>query len=74
MGEDVKRKPSAAELWRKLVEDAGDDLIDQAASVSVAQAERDLRAAGFDMAAERARAEALLDALEAPRPRASKPR
>ncbi|HEY8038956.1 MAG TPA: hypothetical protein VIF15_04150 [Polyangiaceae bacterium] len=47
-------------LWEKLV----DEIIDEAASVSVAQAEADLAAAGFDVAAERARAEAFLAWLE----------
>ncbi len=49
-----------ADLWRELV----DDVIDDAANVSVAQAEAELTAAGFDVAAERAKATAFLDALE----------
>jgi hypothetical protein len=48
-----------ADLWRELVDDA----IDRAATVSVAQAEAELKAAGFDVAAERAKASAFLDAL-----------
>jgi len=48
-----------ADLWRELVDDA----IDDAATVSVAQAEAELTAAGFDVAAERAKATAFLDAL-----------
>jgi hypothetical protein len=51
-------------LWQKLVDEAGEDLIEEAASVSVAQAEKDLAAWGFDVAAERARAEAFLVSLE----------
>ena len=47
-------------LWEVLV----DEMIDEAASVSVAQAEADLAAAGFDVEAERARAEAFLVSLE----------
>ncbi|HEY2518360.1 MAG TPA: hypothetical protein VGI39_46145, partial [Polyangiaceae bacterium] len=52
------------ELWEKLVEEAGEELIEQAAAVSVADAEAELRAAGFDVAEERARAEAFLTWLE----------
>jgi hypothetical protein len=52
------------DLWKKLVDEAGEDEIDRAASVSVEQAEADLKAAGFDVAAERAKANAFLDALE----------
>jgi len=50
-------------LWQKLVDEAGEELIEEAASVSVAQAENDLAEAGFDVAAERARAEAFLASL-----------
>jgi hypothetical protein len=51
-------------LWRQLVEEAGEEVIDRAARVSVAQAERDLAEAGFDVDAERARADGLLDWLD----------
>jgi hypothetical protein len=60
-----------ADLWRKLVDEAGEDEIDRAASVSVEQAEADLKAAGFDVAAERAKANAFLDALESGAPRSA---
>jgi hypothetical protein len=53
-----------ADLWRELVDEAGEDEIDRAVNVSVAQAEAELTAAGFDVAAERAKAGAFLDALE----------
>jgi hypothetical protein len=53
-----------SDLWRKLDDEAGEDEIDRAASVSEEQAEADLKAAGFDVAAERAKANAFLDALE----------
>jgi hypothetical protein len=53
-----------ADLWKKLADEAGEDEIDRAASVSVEQAEAELKAAGFDVAAERAKADAFLDALE----------
>jgi hypothetical protein len=57
-----------ADLWEELVDEAGEDEIDRAASVSVAQAEAELKAAGFDVAAERAKASALLDALQSGAP------
>jgi hypothetical protein len=56
------------DLWEKLVDEAGEDEIDRAASVRVEQAEADLKAAGFDVAAERAKAHAFLDALESGAP------
>ncbi len=52
------------DLWNKLVDEAGDEEIERAASVSLEQAEAELRAAGFDVAEERAKANAFLDALE----------
>jgi len=59
-----KRKPrKPGDLWKKLVEEAGEDEIERAAKISVEQAEKELAAAGFDVAAERAKAEAFLDAL-----------
>jgi hypothetical protein len=57
-------KRSAVEVWQQLVDEAGEDEIDRAASVTVAQAEKDLADAGFDVAAERARAAARLRELE----------
>lgn len=51
-------------LWQTLVDEVGEELTEQAASVSVAQAEAELAAAGFDVPAERARAEAFLVSLE----------
>jgi hypothetical protein len=57
-----KRKPQ--DLWKQLVDEAGEDEIERAANVSVEQAEAELRAAGFDVAAERAKAEAFLDVLD----------
>ena len=52
-----------ADLWRELVDEAGEGEIDRAASVSVAEAEAELTAAGFDVAAERAKAGAFAGAL-----------
>lgn len=51
-------------LWAELVDEAGEEEIEEAASVSVEQAEAELRAAGFDVDAENARAEAFLAWLE----------
>lgn len=61
-------KRSPEEIWRRLVDEAGEDEIEQAAGVSVAQAEKDLAQAGFDVAAERAKADALMRELEAEAP------
>lgn len=57
--------PKHADLWRELVDEAGEDEIERATRVSVAQAEAELTAAGFDVAAERAKADAFLEALAA---------
>jgi len=62
------------DLWAALVDEAGEALIEEAASVSVAEAEAYLRAAGFDVAAERARAEAFLASLEGAASEVSAPR
>ena len=53
-----------ADLWKELVDEAGEGEIERATTVSVAQAEAELKAAGFDVAAERAKASAFLDALK----------
>ena len=55
-----------ADIWKQLVDEAGEDEIERAASVSVAQAGKELAAAGFDVRAERAKANAFLDDLEQP--------
>jgi hypothetical protein len=54
-----------ADLWRDLVDEAGDDASVRAGQVTTEQAERELAAEGFDVAKERARADAHLRALEA---------
>ena len=64
----IPRRPYAA-LWKELVDEAGEDAVDRAASVSVAEAERELAAAGFDVDAEREVARALIAALAPPRRR-----
>jgi hypothetical protein len=56
-------KPSPEQIWQRLVDEAGEDEVERAASVRVAQAEKDLAEAGFDVAAERAKATALLAEL-----------
>lgn len=56
------------DLWKHLVAEAGEDEIEQAASVSVEQAEKELTAAGFDVAVERAKAAALLESLASGEP------
>jgi hypothetical protein len=56
------------DLWKKLADEVAEDEIDRAANMSVEQAESELRAAGFDVATERAKASAFLDALESGKP------
>lgn len=51
------------QLWRHLVDEAGEEEIERAASMSVAEAEAYLTKVGFDVKAERARAEAFLTSL-----------
>jgi hypothetical protein len=67
-----RRNP--ADLWRDLADDAGEDSIEGSVGVSVAQAERDLAAAGFDLAAERAKATAVLETLGGAAPDRGAPR
>jgi hypothetical protein len=66
-GHNVRMPPRSpkAQLWQKLVDEAGEALVEEAAAVSVAQAEKELAEAGFDVAAERARAEDFLTSLAA---------
>lgn len=56
-------KRTAKELWDKLVDEAGEELVERAASVSAEQATKELAAAGFDVKAEEAEAEAFLKDL-----------
>lgn len=65
-----KRRPK--EVLQQLVQEAGEDEIERAAKVSVAQAEKELVAAGFDVAAERAKAEAIIRELEGQTPASMK--
>ncbi len=57
----MRRTPE--QLWQQLVDESGEDEIERAASVSIAQAESELRLAGFDVKKERADADALLNDL-----------
>jgi hypothetical protein len=52
------------EVWQQLLDEAGEEEIERAASVTVAQAEKVLARAGFDVDAERAKAEGLLEWLD----------
>jgi hypothetical protein len=54
---------TAAEIWEHLVQEAGEDEIEAASSMSVEQAEAYLRAEGFDVAEERAKGERFLAQL-----------
>ena len=58
--------PVADDLWKQLVDEAGEDAVDSAAGVSASEAERDLKAAGFDTSAERAKAEGAIAVLTGP--------
>jgi hypothetical protein len=58
--------PVADDLWKQLVDEAGEDAIDSAAKVFASEAERDLKAAGFDTNAERANAEGAIAVLIGP--------
>ncbi len=58
--------PTPADLWRDLVDEAGEEGVERASRATVAEAERDLRAAGFDVARERATASAFVDSLAGP--------
>ena len=53
------------ELWQKLVDETGDALIEEAAAVSLAQAEQELAAAGVDVAEVYGQADAFLASLAA---------
>jgi hypothetical protein len=55
--------PTPEQIWQQLVDESGEDEIKRAANVSVAQAERELLLAGFDVNKERAEADAWLKKL-----------
>ena len=56
-----KRTPQ--QIWQDLVDEAREAAIERAAAVSVEHAEKELAGTGFDVDAERARADAFLDEL-----------
>jgi len=56
-------KRTIREVWDMLVDEAGEEEIERAASVTVEQASKELAAAGFDVAAERKEAAAFLKDL-----------
>jgi hypothetical protein len=53
-----------ADLWNRVVDEAGEDEIERAATVSAEQAKAELKGAGIDAATERAKANAFIAALE----------
>jgi len=58
----TKRTPE--EVWNHLEQEAAEDEIEQGASVGVAQAEKELAEAGFDVEAEREKARAWVRELQ----------
>jgi hypothetical protein len=62
-----KRRRTAAELWQHLVDEAGEDLINEAAAVTPEQAAKELAEAGFDLDAEKKAADQFLEDLRAGR-------
>lgn len=67
-------RPTAAQVWRRLVDEAGEDEIEAVLSLSQEQVDAELAGAGFDLGAERAKADAFLEDLvsgQAPSPTVS---
>jgi len=60
----VTAKRTSRDLWKALLAEAGEDEVERAAKVTVAQAEAQIRKAGFDPNRERSKAVAWLDELE----------
>ena len=56
-------KPTAAQVWRQIVDEAGEDEIDAVLSLSQDQVDAELAGAGFDVKAEKAKAERFLEDL-----------
>lgn len=56
-------RPTPEQIWQQLVDESGEDEIERAARVSVAQAERELRLASLDVKKDRAEADAWLNEL-----------
>ncbi len=56
-------RPTATQVWRRLVEEAGEDQIAAVLSMSQDQVDAELAGAGFDLGAERATADGFLEDL-----------
>src|SRR5271165_4122890 len=54
-------KPTAAQVWRRLVDEAGEDQIAAVLSMSQEQVDAELAGAGFEVGAERAKADQFLE-------------
>ena len=60
-----ERDDAGRVVWQKLVDETGEALIEEAAAVSLAQAEQELAAAGVDVAEGSGQADAFLASLAA---------
>jgi hypothetical protein len=56
-------KPTAAQVWRRLVDEAGEDQIAAVLSLTQEQVDAELAGAGFDLGTERAKADQFLEDL-----------
>jgi hypothetical protein len=56
-------KPTASQVWRQLVDEAGEDEIAAVLSMTQEQVDAELAGAGFDLAQERAKADRFLEDL-----------
>jgi hypothetical protein len=56
-------RPTATQVWRRLVDEAGEDEIAAVLSMSQEQVDAELAGAGFDLGTERAKADAFLEEL-----------
>lgn len=54
-------RPTATQVWRRLVEEAGEDQIAAVLGMSQEQVDAELAGAGFDLGAERAKADGFLE-------------
>jgi hypothetical protein len=62
-----KRKPTHAEVWKKLVDEAGEDAIAAAERLTPEEVAKQLTEAGFDLQEQDAEAEKFLEDLRAGR-------
>lgn len=56
-------KPTASQLWQRLLDEAGEDAIQSVLKLSDAEVEAELASYGFDVAEERAKGDAMLEQL-----------